>query len=170
MPLEGSIISNYSVLHELWYWSLDNCTVIEMKAQICGVEVRMQQFELFLAQSAPAYWQFEYVSAKKVAFCSWRSQALVAMTIRTLKNMRTDDTFALFWEDVTTLAEHTLVNAPGLPRRRRLHEHDVKMETPLLDSMKHMQDSRYRHVYIEAFDKLTISITDCFDQHDITST
>ena len=29
-------------------------------------------------------------------------------------------TFALFWNDVTTLADRNLVNAPVLPRRRRL--------------------------------------------------
>ena len=41
-----------------------------------------------------------------------RSQALAAMTIRTLKNTKADDKFALFRKDVTTLAEHNLVNAP----------------------------------------------------------
>ena len=42
-----SIISNYSVLHELWDWSLDTSTLIEMKARIRGVQVDMQQFEFF---------------------------------------------------------------------------------------------------------------------------
>ena len=42
-----STISNYSVLRELWDWSLDNCTVTEMKAQNRGVQVHMQQFEFF---------------------------------------------------------------------------------------------------------------------------
>ena len=40
-----SIISNYSVLHELCDWSLNICTVTEMKARIGGVQVHMQQFE-----------------------------------------------------------------------------------------------------------------------------
>ena len=40
-----SVISNCSVFHELRYWSLDNCTVTEMKARIRGVQVHMQQFE-----------------------------------------------------------------------------------------------------------------------------
>ena len=42
------IISNYSVLHELWDWSLGIGTDIEIKAQIRGVgpiQVQMQQFE-----------------------------------------------------------------------------------------------------------------------------
>ena len=36
-----SIISNYSVLHELCDWSLNICTVTEMKARIGGVQVHM---------------------------------------------------------------------------------------------------------------------------------
>ena len=45
---------------------------------------------------------------------------LAAITIRTWTSMRADGKFALFCEDVTTLAEHHLVNAPVLPRRWRL--------------------------------------------------
>ena len=40
-----SVISKYSVLHELWDWSLDNCTVTEMEARIRGVQVHMHQFQ-----------------------------------------------------------------------------------------------------------------------------
>ena len=43
----ASIISYYSVLHELWDWSLRNCTVTEMKARIRGAQVHMQQFKFF---------------------------------------------------------------------------------------------------------------------------
>ena len=105
MPLKGRIISNYSVLHELWDWSLDSCTVIEMKAQLCGVHVHTDSLSVCLQRKS--------LSAAE-------GQALAAMTIRTLNNMRADDKFALFWKDVTTLAEHNLVNTPGLPRRRHL--------------------------------------------------
>ena len=43
----ASIISNYSVLHELWDWSLGDCSVTEINAQIRGEQVYMQQFEFF---------------------------------------------------------------------------------------------------------------------------
>ena len=39
-----SAISIYSVLHELWEWSLDNCTVTEIKARIRVVQIHMQHF------------------------------------------------------------------------------------------------------------------------------
>ena len=66
------------------------------------------------------------------------------MTIRTLKSVRADDNFAMFCIDVTALAEHYLVNAPVLPRRRRL---PVRYE----DGTAHAEfdetpESRYRHV------------------------
>ena len=86
------------------------------------------------------------------------------MTIRTLKNTKADDKFALFRKDVTTLAEHNLVNAPGLPRRRHLPARYENGDAPA--GFDETPDSRYRHVYFEALDKLTNSITDCFDQHD----
>ena len=77
-------------------------------------------------------------------------QAMTAMTIRTLKTMTADDTFALFWKDVTTLAAHNLVNAPVLPRQRRL---------PARYLMKH------RSPDTDTF-TLTMSIADRSDQHD----
>ena len=73
-----SIISNDSVLHELWDWSLNTSTLLEMKAVI-RVEYKYtcsnsSSFWLGVgSQSAPAYWQLECVYAKKVVFCSWRS-------------------------------------------------------------------------------------------------
>ena len=43
----------------------------------------------------------------------------------------------------------------------------MKMETPLLNSMKHRgPDTDTLKAYFEALDKWTMSITDRFDQHD----
>ena len=91
-------------------------------------------------------------------------QTMAAMIIRTLKTMTADDTFTLFWKDVTTLAEHNLVNAPGLPRRRHLPARYEDGGAPA--GFDETPDSRYRHVYFEALEKSRISIADCSDQHD----
>ena len=55
-----SIISNYSVLHELRDWSLDTSTLIEMKARIRGVPGTHAAIRVLFwldvgSQSAPAY-------------------------------------------------------------------------------------------------------------------
>ena len=103
----------------------------------------MQQFEFFvglvlgrnLLQHADSL--SVCLQRKSLSAAEGQVLAIFKSAIGTLKNMRADYKFALFWKDVTTLAEHNLVNAPGLPRRRRLPENDMNMETPLLDSMKH---------------------------------
>ena len=163
-----SIISNYSVLHELWDWSLGNCTVTEMKARIRGVQVHMQQFEFFfglvLGRNLLQHTDSLSVCLQRKSLSEAEGQALAAMTIRTLKNMRADDKFALFWKDVTTPAENNLVNAPMMPRRRRLPARYEDGDAPA--EFDETPESRYTHVYFEALDKLTMSITDRFDQHD----
>ena len=52
------------------------------------------------------------VCLQRKSLCAAEGEALAAMTIRTLKNMRADDAFALFWKYITTLAENNLVNDP----------------------------------------------------------
>ena len=126
-----SVISNYSVLHELWDchydWLLDTSTLIEMKARIRGEQVHMQQFELFfglvLGRNLLQHTDSLSVCLQRKSLSAAEGQAMAAMTISTLKSMTwltADDTFALFWNDVTTLTECNLVNAPVLPRRRCL--------------------------------------------------
>ena len=104
------------------------------------------------------------VCLQRKSLSASEGQTMAAMTIRTSKTMTADDTFVLFLKDVTTLAEHNLVNAPGLPRRRRLPARYEDGDAPV--GFDETQDSRYRHVYFEALDKFTISIADCSDQHD----
>ena len=94
-----SIISNDSVLREVWYWSLDNGTVTEMEARIRGVQVNLQQFEYFfglvLGRNLLQHNDSLSVCLQRCRFSAAEGQALAAMTIRTLKNMRADDKYNL---------------------------------------------------------------------------
>ncbi len=84
----------------------------------------MQQFELFfglvLGRNLLQHTDSLSVCLQRKWLYAAEGQAIAVMTISTLKSMTVDDKFALFWKDVTTLTEHKLVNAPVLPRRRRL--------------------------------------------------
>ena len=95
-----------------------------MKARIRGVQVHMQQFEIFfnlvLGRNLLQHTDSLSVCLQRKSHSAAECQGLAAMTIITLKNMRADDYFALFWKDVTTLAENNLVNAAVLSRWRRL--------------------------------------------------
>ena len=100
----------------------------------------MQQFEFFfglvLGCNLLLHTDSLSMCLQRKSLSAAEGRSLAVMTIITLKNMRAYDKFALFCKDVTTLAEHNLVNVPVLPRWRRLPEHDMKTETPLLNSMK----------------------------------
>ena len=115
-----SAISNYSVLHELWDWSLDNCTVTETKAQMRGVQAHLQQFEfifeLVLGRNLLQPTDSLSVYLKRKSLSAAEGQALADMTIKTLKSMITDDKCALFC----------------------VYQYDnMKIETPLLNPTKH---------------------------------
>ena len=90
-----------------------------MQARIRGVQVHMQQFEFFfglvLGRNLLQHTDSLSVCLQRKSLSAAEGQALAAMTIRILKNMRADDKCALFWKDVTTLAENNLVNAPIRP-------------------------------------------------------
>ena len=154
-----SVISNYSVLHALWNSSLDNCKVAEMKWSTSTHAAIRVHIWLGVGppQSAPAYRQLEYVCQQRRSLSAAECLPLAAITIRTLKNMRADSKFALFCKDVTTLAEHNIVNAPVLPGRRRLpaRYEDRNASSGFYET----PGSRYRHVwaYFEALDKWAMS-------------
>ena len=127
-----------------------------MKARICRVQVHMQQFKFFfglmLGRNLLQHTDSLSVCLHRKSLSAAEGQALAAMTIRTLKNVRGDDKFALFWDDVTTLAENNLVNAPVLPWWRRLPARFEDGDAP--PEFDETPEFRYRHVYFEALHKL----------------
>lgn len=42
------------------------------------------------------------------------------MTLQTLKSLRSDSNFKLFWENVIKLAEKENISEPEVPRRKRV--------------------------------------------------
>ena len=47
-------------------------------------------------------------------------QAITVMTVSTLKSLRNDANFDLFWQKITASAEDLHVDKPALPRRRKV--------------------------------------------------
>ena len=84
----ASVISKYSVFHELRDWSLDNRTVTEMKVRIRGVHVYMHHFRVHIwlgigSQSAPANRQLESVCLQRKSLSVAEDLSLAAITIST---------------------------------------------------------------------------------------
>lgn len=93
--------------------------------------------------------QFTHMSAAE-------GQKIAEMTASTLRSMRTDKMFALFWTKVTRMASDHEVNHLVVPRQRKRTK-QYKSGTGEMTSPKTVQDY-YHPMYYEALDLLDNSI------------
>ena len=161
-----SIIQNYSVLQELWDKAVDIVRDSDTIARIRGVSAQMQSFNFFfglvLGECLLRNTDNLSRTLQKKDFSAAEGQITMEQTKRTLMSIRSDTSFDLFWEKVTSMASDSDVNDPVLPRRRkvprRFEEGSAPPEYP--STPKDM----YRKVYFEALDLLVQTIQDRFDQ------
>lgn len=163
-----SIMENYSDLMDLWEWSLSKVKDTEMKARIRGVQAYMPKFEFFFglslgevilrnADNLSSALQAKDISAAE-------SKSVAVKTVKTLKSMRTDECFDLFWEKTTRKAKAKDVQDPVLPRKRKM---PARYEIGRATSEYHKDpQSFYRQKYFEALDHITQAISDRFEQED----
>ena len=83
------------------------------------------------------------------------------MTVQTLKSLRSDINYKLFWKKVSHLAEKLKVSESALPHRR-------KVPLRLDDSIAAQEytataEGHFRQIYYEALDLIISCITDRFD-------
>ena len=84
------------------------------------------------------------------------------MTTETLKSLRSDNAFDLFWQKVNNKADELEISEPRLPRRRKLPR---RLDDGLSDAEFHATPkSYYRQQYFEALDLIVSCIDDRFDQ------
>ena len=89
-------------------------------------------------------------------------QAVAELTVRTLKAMRTEASFALFFDLVGRFRELTGTDPPVLPRKRRAPQ---RYEVGSAEgSHSTTVEDHYRPQYYEALDIAIASITNRFDQ------
>lgn len=84
------------------------------------------------------------------------------MTVQTLKKMRQDDSFNLFWDKVVQTAHLIGANDPQLPRRLKRPK---RFDDGLSDGHHHNHPKAfYRQIYYEAVDLMINCIEDRFNQ------
>ena len=121
-----SILDNFNVLLELWTVSLEHVKGTEMKARIHGVSAQMMKFDFFFGISLGLLILRHSDNLSKTlqkADMSAAGQVLTAMTIATLRSLRTDDCFDQFLEKITTSAEDLDISKPTLPRHQNPTPH-----------------------------------------------
>ena len=104
-----SILDNFSVILELWDESLQVVKDTEMKARIQGVSAHMKKFEFFFGVSLGLlilrHTDNLSRTVQKEDMSAAEGQEVVSLTLTTLKSIRNDASFDLFWQRVCASAE-----------------------------------------------------------------
>ena len=97
-----SIINNYSILQSTWDEALEIAKDSETKARLIGVSTQMQQFNylfgVFLAEMLLQHTDNLNESLQKETLSAAEAQHLGKMVIDTLRDVRGEKEFDLFWE------------------------------------------------------------------------
>ena len=97
-----SILDNFNVLLELWAESLERVKDTEMKARIQGVSAQMMRFDYFFGVSLGLlilrHTDNLSKTMQKADILAAEGQAIAVMTVSTLKSLRNDANFVLFWQ------------------------------------------------------------------------
>lgn len=162
----ASIIANYENIKLLWETAVNSTSDTEMKARIHGVDSQMQSFRflfcIILSEMILRHTDKLSQTLQQPKLSSVEGHGVAMLTVKTLKSVRTDDNFDLFWQKVENTRSGLDVDKPQLARRRkaprRLELGTAPAEFPVSPK------EEYRRVYFEALDLAVTSICSRFDQ------
>ena len=119
-----SILDNYEVLIELWIESLDVIKDSDMKARINGVASQMKGFDFFygvsLGQLILCHSDNLSRTLQRSDMSAAERQEVTRLTVTSLRSLRSESMFKLFWDKVTKIAASLGVTEPKLPRQRKV--------------------------------------------------
>ena len=162
----SSILDNYNVLKQLWDECLDTTLVPEVKGRMLGVRAQMSQYNLLfglkLCERVLKITDNLSRTLQKQSLSAAEAQDIATLTVKTLKDMRTDEAFGLFFERVELLCNSTDTEGPSLPRKRKAPKdlevgHGDAYHSPTIQE-------HYRRQYFEAIDMAYARIQVRFDQ------
>ena len=99
---------------------------------------------------------------QKQSLSAAESQEVVKLTLQSLKNMRSADSFDLFFSLIEKARHQTGCEEPALPRKRKAPKHLEVGSSEGFHSASIQE--YYRQLYFEALDLVVTGITDRFDQ------
>ena len=151
----GSILSNYTVLQELWDELSDIVKDTETIARINGVSSQMKNFDFFfgvvLEKLTLSHTDNLSKTLQHKEFSASEGQGVAMLTIRTLESIRNEESFDLFWEKLDKDRESFEVNDPIVPRKRKVPQR-FEISTSTVDNQPTTSKSLYRQQYYEALD------------------
>ena len=161
-----SIIEHYDTLSRLWDECLETRLDPDVKGRIIGVQTQMTTFNLLfgLQLSMKILKITDNLSRtlQKQSMSAAEGQSVAELTIKTLKSMRTDANFNAFFTLCNCFREHSNVNLPVLPRKRKAPKrYEIGTED---GSHSATVEDHYRQAYYEVLDLAIAGILDRFNQ------
>ena len=161
-----SIISNYKVLQSTWEEATTVTQDTEAKARIQGVSTQMRKFEFLygtlLGELVLMHTDNLSSSLQNKSISASEGQQLMQLTVATLKSIRSDQSFDIFWEKVTTMAAELSVGEAKLPRPRQLPR---RYDDGLCRGDRHETPKAYfRQIFYESMDMIIGCIQNRFNQ------
>ena len=161
-----SIIMNYNSLNVLWEECLETNLQPDVKGRIVGVQAQMHQFSLLfglkLCERILKITDNLSKILQKKSLSAAEAQHVTELTVTTLKKMRTENGFGLFFKLVITVQESTATNPPTLPRKRKAPQR-FEVGTGEGYHSSTVEESYMQHYY-EALDSAVSTIKNRFDQ------
>lgn len=173
------IQSNYDPLMKLWDASLATGKLdSEVKARIIGVQNQMAEFQFFyglnLSQRLFAISDNLSKTLQKESMSALNGLHLAELTIATYERMRTDANAKLFFDTISKkAADHTFLNKPELPRKRKRPNYRSIIEYMQIEGYTDNDDNAhhpktpedyFREHYFDSLDLIISSIKDRFNQ------
>ncbi len=161
-----SIMSNFETLQLTWKKAVSIVRDTETKARIHGVSVMMSTFNyLFgnmLGEMLLKHADNLSSTLQLKVFSAAEGQTVAKMTVETIKLLRNDESFDLFWLKVNQRANNLGIEGPQLPR---LHKRPRRFDEGSSEGDHHENSkSLFRQHYYEAIDLIINCIDDRFNQ------
>ena len=170
------ILEKYGDLQKLWDICLAEKLDSETKARIIGCQAQMKSFPFFfgLCISHRLYSLTDNLSKtlQKERMSALESKHLADLTLETLRGMRNEEHFNLFFQTVKVKAVKFDVESPCLPRKRRrpqysmlqfVHGHEETSNKTGAYNPATVED-HFRQIYHDALDTIIAAISDRFEQ------
>ena len=153
------------MLLALWEDSLEHVNETDMKIRIKGIAAQLMKFEYFFGISLGLlilrYSDNLSKTMQKADISAAAGQSATAMVVSTLKSLRNDGSFDLFWQRTTATAEQFDFDKPALPCRRKAPRRFDDGCTPTFHSTV---EDHFCTIYFEALDLIITCIEDRFNQ------
>lgn len=161
-----SVLDNYAALQETWDEAIEIVKDTETKARIGGISAQMKTFTFFfgvtLGELLLRHCDNLSYTLQKTDISAAQGQEVADLTLKTIKSLRSDENFQLFWENLLLSSKSLDLPEPSLPRKRKMPK---RFESGQVEASFHTSPDQYfKQIYYEGLDLVINCVKDRFEQ------